>query len=105
MCICIYVTSYLSNSIPAGDLYILGHSLPVSLLATFGVISYVYYVYRKGILEAAEAKRNLERGRDLEKVAIDSGRVLVLASRLPERPSKDRGFNRRSCTRVRRGEA
>ncbi|CAL9210803.1 unnamed protein product [Musa hybrid cultivar] len=95
MCICIYVTSYLSNSIPAGDLYILGHSLPVSLLATFGVISYVYYVYRKGILEAAEAKRNLE------KVAIDSGRVLVLASRLPERPSKDRGFNRRSCTRVR----
>lgn len=42
MCIYIYVTSYLSNSIPAGDLYILGHSLPVSLLATFGVISYVY---------------------------------------------------------------
>ncbi|THU61434.1 hypothetical protein C4D60_Mb07t23240 [Musa balbisiana] len=99
MCICIYVTSYLSNSIPAGDLYILGHSLPVSLLATFGVISYVYYAYRKGILESAEAIR------DLEKVAIDSGRVLVLASRLPERPSKDRGFNRRSCTRVRRGEA
>ncbi|CAD5187542.1 unnamed protein product, partial [Musa acuminata subsp. malaccensis] len=78
MCICIYVTSYLSNSIPAGDLYILGHSLPVSLLATFGVISYVYYVSRRYFC----AKRNLE------KVAIDSGRVLVLASTLPERPSK-----------------